>query len=100
MIESGWLRGTSTLVAGPSGAGKTVLGLHFLRHGALEGEPGLLVNFQESPTQLARAMLGLGWDLEPLRRPDRLDVLYTSPVELQMDTIVEELLRRVQANGV
>jgi circadian clock protein KaiC len=100
LIESGWLRGTSTLVAGPSGAGKTMLGLHFLRHGAESGEPGLLVNFQESPTQLARGMLSLGWDLEALRRPDRLDVLYHSPVELQMDTIVEELLERVQANGV
>lgn len=100
MIESGWLRGASTLVAGPSGAGKTMLGLHFLRHGAENGEPGLLVNFQESPTQLARGMLSLGWDLEALRRPDRLDVLYNSPVELQMDTIVEELLQRVEANGV
>ena len=100
LIESGWLRGTSTLVAGPSGAGKTMLGLHFLRHGAEQGEPGLLVNFQESPTQLVRGMLSLGWDVEALRRPDRLDVLYNSPVELQMDTIVEELLRRVQANGV
>jgi circadian clock protein KaiC len=100
MIESGWLRGTSTVVAGPSGAGKTMLGLHFLRHGAEQGEPGLLVNFQESPTQLARAMVSLGWDLEALRRPDRLDVLYTSPVELQMDTIVEKLLERVEANGV
>lgn len=100
MIESGWLRGTSTLVAGPSGAGKTMLGLHFLRHGAQHGEPGLLVNFQESPTQLARSMVGLGWDLEPLLRPDRLDVLYTSPVELQMDTIVEELLRRAEENRV
>ena len=100
MIESGWLRGTSTLVAGPSGAGKTMLGLHFLRHGALAGEPGLLVNFQESPTQLARAMLSLGWDLDELLRPDRLDVLYTSPVELHMDTIVQEVIRRLEANRV
>jgi circadian clock protein KaiC len=100
MIESGWLRGTSTMVAGPAGAGKTMLGLHFLRHGAEHGEPGVLVTFQESPAQLARTMLSLGWDIESLLRPDRLDVLYTSPVELQMDTIIGELLERVQRNGV
>jgi circadian clock protein KaiC len=100
MIESGWLRGTSTVVAGPSGAGKTMLGLHFLRHGVENGEPGLLLTFQESPTQLARAMHSLGWDADELLRPDRLDVLYTSPVELQMDTIVQEALERLEANGV
>ena len=100
MIEAGWLRGTSTLVAGPSGAGKTILGLHFLRHGVEDGEPGLLVNFQESPAQLRRAMKSLGWDAGDLLRPGQLDLLYSSPVELQIDTIIQEMLRRVEADGV
>ncbi len=100
LIESGWLRGTSTLVAGPSGAGKTILGLHFLRHGAINGEPGLLVNFQESPAQLRRAMASLGWDTDELLQPSQLDLLHSSPVELQMDTIVQEILRRIEANRV
>jgi circadian clock protein KaiC len=100
MIETGWLRGTSTLVIGPSGAGKTMLGLHFLRRGVTLGEAGLLVNFQESPRQLRRAMTSLGWDVAALLGDKRLDVLYSSPVELQMDTIIQELLRRIEANGV
>ena len=100
MIESGWLRGTSTLVAGPSGAGKTIFGLHFLRHGAVNGEPGLLVGFQESPVQLRRTMASLGWDAEELLQPGKIDFLYSSPVELQMDTIVQEMLRRIEAQRV
>ena len=100
LVESGWLRGTSTLVAGPSGAGKTILGLHFLRHGVEQGEPGLLVNFQESPAQIHRAITSLGWDGEALLRPGRLDQLYSSPVELQIDTIIQEILRRIEAHGI
>lgn len=100
MIETGWLRGTNTLVAGPSGAGKTVLGLHFLREGADRGEPGLLVNFQENPTQLARILAGFGWDQGSVIGPGKLDVLYTSPVELQTDTIVAEIFRRIERHGV
>lgn len=100
LIESGWLRGTSTLTAGPSGAGKTILALHFLRQGVAEGEAGLLVNFQESPMQLARSIESLGWSTEELIGPERLDVLYTSPVELQIDTIVQEVLRRIDEHGV
>jgi circadian clock protein KaiC len=100
MVDSGWLRGTATLVAGPSGAGKSVLGLHFLREGVARGEPGLLVSFEENPTQLARSMKSFGWDAEQLIAPDKIDHLYVSPVELQIDTIVAEIFRRVEANHV
>ena len=100
MLESGWLRGTTSLIAGPSGAGKTMLGLHFLRQGVIDGEPGLLVNFQESPIQLKRSIRSLGWDPESLLGPDRLDLLYRAPVELQIDTIVREMYRRFESHGV
>jgi circadian clock protein KaiC len=100
MIETGWLRGTSTLVIGPSGSGKTLLGLHFLREGVRGREPGLLVTFQENPTQLARVFNTLGWKTEEISRASGLDVLYTSPVELQIDTIVGEIFRRIDAHRV
>lgn len=100
LIDTGVLRGTSTMVAGPSGAGKTMLGLHFLRQGVADGEPGLLVNFQESPPQIRRAAASLGWDVETLLAPGRLEQFHTSPVELQMDSIVQEMLRRIEQRGV
>ncbi len=100
MIESGWLRGSSTLVVGPSGSGKTVLGLHFLRQGVADGEPGLLVNFQENPIQLARMMRSLGWSTDDVLGPGKLDVLYSSPIEMQIDAIVQEVLRRIRLQGV
>jgi circadian clock protein KaiC len=100
MVATGWLRGTATLVAGPSGAGKTLIGLHFLRAGVDDGEPGLLVSFQENPTQLGRLMAQLGWQPERVMGAGRLEHLYTSPVEVQIDAVAHELLRRVEAHGV
>jgi len=100
MIDAGWLRGTSTIVMGPSGAGKTAVGLHFLREGVAQGEPGLLVNFQENPTQLARIIESWGWQPDQLIGPGQLDILYTSPVELQIDSIVTEVFRRVERGRV
>lgn len=99
MVESGWLRGSSTLVAGPAGAGKTLLGLHFLRQGVEEGEAGLLVNFQESPSQMSRTIRSFGWDAPALLGPGRLEIFHTSPVELQIDTIVQEMFLRIEAHG-
>lgn len=100
MIEQGWLRGTTTLVVGPSGAGKTMLSLHFLREGLRNGEAGLLVGFQENPTQLARVMRSIGWDPVDLVAPGKLDVFYTSPVEMPIDAVVWEIFAHVEARGV
>jgi circadian clock protein KaiC len=99
MVESGWLRGTSTIITGVSGAGKTTLGLHFLREGVRLGEPGLLVNFQENPTQLARAMASFGWKPEELIGPSRVDHLYISPVEMEMDAVIARLFERLVRGG-
>src|SRR5581483_264417 len=54
LLGDGYWPGASTLVAGPTGSGKTLLGLHFLYRGAERGESGVLATLQESPTQLAR----------------------------------------------
>ena len=40
MLADGYRPGTSTLCAGPSGTGKTLMGLHFIFNGADDGEPG------------------------------------------------------------
>jgi circadian clock protein KaiC len=100
MVATGWLRGTATLVAGPSGAGKTSIGLHFLKAGIESGEPGLLAGFQESPIQLARVMNSLGWEPGKVMQKRGIDHFYTSPVELQIDALAHEIVNRVDRNGV
>ncbi|MFO7566579.1 MAG: ATPase domain-containing protein [Enhygromyxa sp.] len=100
MVQEGWLRGSTTLIQGPSGAGKSMLALHFLRQGVRDGEPALLVNFQENPVQVRRTMRSLGWDPDELLGPSAIDHLYTSPVELQIDTIVEQIFRRIAERGI
>lgn len=90
MTSGGFWRGSSTLLAGPSGSGKTTLALQFALDGPRRGEPSLYVNFQENPNQLARTIGGLGVNLEEMRECG-LDLLYASPVELQIDSIVKEM---------
>jgi circadian clock protein KaiC len=61
-------RGRPTLVAGGPGCGKTMLGAHFLVHGARHGEPGVFVTFEESADELALNLRSLGIDLDDLQR--------------------------------
>jgi len=99
MLDGGVWRGTTTLLAGPSGAGKTTIGLQFALEGARQGEPSLYMSFQENPTQLMRTIRGLGVDLEQLQAQG-LDLVYASPVELQIDSIIVDMFRRIEQRGV
>ena len=49
MLGGGLEVTSSTLVLGPPGSGKTLLGLHFLQAGAIAGEPGLYFGFSRGP---------------------------------------------------
>ena len=61
-------RGRPTLICGGPGCGKTLMGMEFLVHGALEfDEPGVFVSFEENPNDLAQNVRSLGFDLEALR---------------------------------
>lgn len=101
MIEHGFWRGSTTLVAGPTGAGKTVLGLHFIYEGARIGEPGLYAGFQENPVQFARTIRNFGWDPAKLLGPGGgMEHLYRSPVEMQLDEVVIDLFRHIRRGKV
>ena len=99
MLEGGVWRGTTTLLGGPSGAGKTTIALQFALEGARLGESTLYMNFQENPSQLMRTIRNLGGDLEEAQAQG-LDLVYASPVELQIDSIIVDMFRRIQQRGV
>jgi circadian clock protein KaiC len=75
ILEGGLPRGRATMVHGGSGSGKTLLGLEFLYRGALSGEPGIFVGFEEPPEQLRHNAASLGWDLAALEREGGLFLL-------------------------
>jgi circadian clock protein KaiC len=93
--EGGYWSGATTMVAGPSGIGKTLMGLHFLFHGAETGEPGILATFQENETQLNRIVRGFGWSF----KESHVSVLSRSTVDLYLDEWVYQLLERIETTG-
>lgn len=100
LIQEGFWRGSTTLIAGPSGVGKTIMGLHFVAAGASKGETGVYVGLQENPTQLFRIMRGLGWDPEQLSRDGGFQIMYHSPVELQLESLTTALFQLVRTGKI
>ena len=96
MLSDGYQPGTSTLCAGPSGTGKTLMGLHFIFNAdGGEGERGVLATLQEHPVQLERIVQGFGWSLAD----DRVELMYRSPVDIYIDEWVYTLLETVERTG-
>jgi circadian clock protein KaiC len=94
-LQKGYWAGSTTLVVGPSGIGKTLMGLQFLFAGGRQGEPGVFLTLQENRSQLARVAAPFGWTTD---RPD-VHILDRSPVDVYLDELVYELLDRVEEVG-
>jgi circadian clock protein KaiC len=63
--NKGYYRGSTVLVSGAAGTGKTSLAVHFLDAACRRGERCLCFLFEESPQQLLRNMRSIGIDLAP-----------------------------------
>jgi circadian clock protein KaiC len=61
----GFYRGTSILVTGTAGTGKTSLAAHFVEAACARGNRCLYFAFEESPAQIIRNMRSIGLDLRP-----------------------------------
>ncbi|HWD73734.1 MAG TPA: ATPase domain-containing protein [Solirubrobacteraceae bacterium] len=95
MLDRGYWGGASTLIAGPSGGGKTLLGLHFIFKGAELGETGVIATLQENPIQLERMAGGFGWSLE---QPN-VELMYRSPIDIYLEEWFYDLLELIERTG-
>lgn len=87
ITRGGLPRGRPTLVAGSAGCGKSVLGMEFLTHGTREeGEPGVLVSFEESRKAILENMASFGWGLDELEDQGRLAVV---PIQIRPGDVTE-----------
>ena len=80
MLEGkGFYRGSTVLISGTTGVGKTSIAAHFAEAACKRGERVLYFCFEESPKQLMRNMLSIGINLEPWVQKGLLQFQATRP---------------------
>ncbi len=99
MMDGGPLRGTTTLILGASGAGKTTLGMHFLAQ-AKADEPALHFGFYETPERLKTNAAAIGLDLAKLVEQGHLEILWRPTTEQILDDVADQLIAAVRRRKV
>lgn len=92
LIGGGIPSASNTMVMGPSGTGKTLLGLHFLAAGLKAGENVLLFTFYEQAHEIVQKGSRFGIDLAGPWKSGQLQVVWQSSVEASVDNIGASLL--------
>lgn len=96
MLDGGVYRGSSVLLSGTPGSGKTTLGARFLEAGCERGERGMLFAFEESPAQIARNMRSVGIDVRRWVDAEMLRIVSARPAAYGLETHLARLYRAVE----
>ena len=91
LMDGGPFRGSSTLVSGPTGTGKTLLALQFALEGAASGERVLMMAYEETREQLH--LLGRAWghDLAAYEEQGLLRIVALYPEVASLDDHLVEI---------
>jgi circadian clock protein KaiC len=82
LLGGGLEWGSSTLITGPAGPGKTSIALNYALAAVKRGEPAAFYSFEEGLGTLRARAHGLGWDLDGAIKTGLLTVQLVNPSEL------------------
>jgi circadian clock protein KaiC len=100
LLGGGLDRGTSTLILGPAGSGKSSIATQYLMAAARRGERAALFSFDESLETLLARSRGLGLDVEGQVKSGRILLEQIDTADIGPGEFSHEVRRRIEADGV
>ncbi|HLI26509.1 MAG TPA: ATPase domain-containing protein [Chloroflexota bacterium] len=99
LLGGGLTQGTTTIVAGSPGIGKTMLSLQFVAAGLARGEPAVYLCFHESRAQLLAKAAVLGLDLAAAVAHGQVHLLTERPIVFDPDILAHDLRQAIERVG-
>ena len=98
LSKGGWYRGSTTMISGESGTGKTTFASHFAAASCARGERCLYLAFEESPNQIVRNMASVGLDLGSAVESGLLRIHSARPTESGLESHLIAVYEQVRAH--
>ena len=99
LLGGGLDRGTSTLLVGAAGTGKSSLAAHVVVAAAERGEPSAMFLFDESVRALVTRSRGIGFDLERHMESGLVRVKSLDPAEVSPGEFIQGIRDAVEKDG-
>ena len=99
LMDGGLPVGSTTMLAGSMGIGKTLFSLHFALDGARKEEKALFISFVEEPGVLVARAQRLALDLKPFIASGALKLLFKPPAEIEADDLIDGVLAELERLG-
>ncbi len=81
--DHGFEKGSTILISGGTGTGKTTFCIQSLYNGALNGEKGIYISFEEEPKKIrAHMKKNFGWDVVAMEKKGLMALVKFDPVEM------------------
>ena len=96
LLGGGLDRGTSTLIMGPAGSGKSSIAAHYVAAACARGEHAAMFIFDEPPLTLLNRTRALGADLRPYLENGQLTISQVDPAELSPGEFVHRVRHAVE----
>lgn len=96
LLGGGLTHGTTTMLVGPSGVGKSSIALQYVMAAVTRGEQAAYFSFDETFETLAQRSTALGIDFEQAVRDGTLDWERANPSRLSPGEFVWQVRRRVE----
>lgn len=87
--------GTSTVISGPAGVGKSTLGLSFMTNAVKMGQRALILTFEESPPSLIHRGQAIGLPLKSQLKKGQIKIIYVNPLTLYPDEFLGLIKKEV-----
>ena len=100
LLGGGLEQGTSTLIVGAAGTGKSTLALQFAAAAAGRGQKSALYIFDESPVTLTSRAAGLGIDVTSATERGLINVRQVDPAELSPGELTHAIREAVERDEV
>jgi circadian clock protein KaiC len=100
LMAGGMKAGNATLVMGPSGVGKTTMGMRWLAQGLKQGDHCLFVTLQDSGDHLIEMAAIFGWDVATASAAGQLTISSVPTGDLDMDVLADTVRASLAASPV
>ncbi|UFS71391.1 AAA family ATPase [Geomonas sp. RF6] len=100
LISGGVERGTVTFLSGPTGVGKTTVGLQFMKEAAERGERSVLFSFEEEVSLMLYRAQSIGMDARELVDQGMLRIERIEPLRYSPDEFAKKVRSQVEEDNV